>query len=209
MIKRIATTTVVWIAGATLLICAWSTHLQNRNLRKENTMLLKGREYPYLLTGLEMDVAGQIEQVRATAPGRPKRNERLVLVSSDVCSICEKNAEKWQKLLMDTSRLPEEVWLVTFDTTELFGPLEAALARRGTPYRVMRIRDAKDFSLRTGIVGVPLTMLMDAKNTPTALHSGALTADMLRRFINIVDGRSSLPANRPFLPGGSAELALR
>lgn len=184
----------VLLAAVALLGFSWYTQIQNRRLHRFTRELLAAREYPYMLTGLRLEILAESELLAASAgisvPFDPGRE--LILVSSDECGFCKQNLPRWQELLARLEPAPDrEVWLLTFNSIELFSPLVDQLERSHIAYRVLRVRDPILFSLRTGIVGVPLTMVVGPDRSVEVICSGGLGAREIAIFQDHLNGVAS------------------
>lgn len=184
----------VLVAAVALLGFSWYTQIQNRRLHRFTRELLAAREYPYVVTGLRLDILAESELLAASgevvAPLAPERE--LLLVSSDECAYCKQNLPRWQELLAGLEPAPDrEVWLLTFDSFELLRPVVDQLERSQLAYRVLRVRDPILFSLKTGIVGVPLTMVLGADRSVEVICSGGLGEREIAIFQDHLNGIAS------------------
>jgi len=206
---RLCSGGLVWVAAAALLFSAWRNHFDNGRLRREIFELLEAREYPYMMSGLYLDVDQYATRVgKSSTHHNSSPRRQITLVSSDYCQICERNVENWKALLSNISvanGLPT-VNLVSFDEGLLFKDIKVVLEARQIPYQAYSISNSRDFSLRTGIVGVPLTLAMSKDNVVEAVHSGILSESTRNLLVRLINDGQELTKNRPFLRPGEQQL---
>ena len=189
----------VAVAAVALLASSWYIYLQNVKLRRFAADLLRAREYPYVVTGLKVDLL-QDSAVLARAPGtadnQPSR--RLVLVTSDSCGYCTRNLPGWDRLLAGLSpRDAQEVWILTMNTARRAEPLVRRMQAARLPYRVLAVRDPLLFSLKTGIVGVPMTLVLGRDSSVELICHGQLGDREIAVFQDFLNGTGA--PGRPFL----------
>ncbi|HXG31736.1 MAG TPA: hypothetical protein VNJ11_00105 [Bryobacteraceae bacterium] len=95
-------------------------------------------------------------------------------------------------------RPDQEVWLLTFDTWDLVVPIVRTLKERKVAFRLRRTRDPLVFPYASGIMGVPLTLVLDPQGLVQALASGKLRDDSLRVIASYLNGEKLSKARRPF-----------
>jgi hypothetical protein len=107
-------------------------------------------------------------------PSRPIE-QRLLLLSSDRCTVSENNIPNWEALVREIR--PDDatqVIFATYDTYHLASRLEAVARANGTPFRIYKIS--------TGLVGTPTTLLLTTDNRPLLIHAGKLESSHVQAF---------------------------
>jgi hypothetical protein len=191
---------VVAVAALALLGFSWYIYLQNVKLRRFATDLLRAREYPYVVSGLRIDILAEstlLQKWPAAAPDR-RPLQALVLASSDTCGFCKQNLPRWEKLLAGLKlRDSQEVWLMTFNTAQRLDPLIQQLKARNIAFRVLAIQDSLLFSLKTGIVGVPMTFVLGEDSSVELICHGQLGDREIEVFREFLNGTAK--PEKPFL----------
>ena len=190
---------VVAVSAVALLAFSWYIYLQNVKLRRFATELLRAREYPYVVSGLKIDIleASTALEKWPPAPNR-KPLQALVLAFSDTCVYCKRNLPHWEKLLAGLNvRDSQEVWLMTFNTAQRLEPIVRQLKARNIPFRVLAVKDPLLFSLKTGIVGVPMTFVLGEDSSVELLCHGQMGDREIQVFQGFLNGTSQ--PERPFL----------
>jgi hypothetical protein len=177
----------VLVAAVILVALSWYTHLQNVKLRQRVADLVKAREYPYLLTGLKLDILATstvLEQwPHDSHENGPGGRRKLLLVTSDKCGFCQQNSGNWLRLVASIApHSSSEVWLLTMDTTNLTLPLVGEMRKRGIPFRLLSVDDPLLFSMRTGILGTPMTLVLEGDSTVGLICSGQLGTREIQIF---------------------------
>jgi hypothetical protein len=177
----------VLIAALTLVALSGYTHFQNVKLRQRVADLVKAREYPQLLTGLKLDILATSTVLERwphdSRENFPAGRRKLLLVTSDKCAFCKENSHNWLKLVASIERhTSSEVWLLTMDTTNLTIPLVSELKKRDIPFRLLSVDDPLLFTMKTGILGTPTTLLLEGDATVGLICSGQLGAREIQIF---------------------------
>ena len=174
------------ISGASigiLLVSSWYLCLQNRRLQVRIAELDAAKVRPYLTTGLLVDLSSGMELVaKMEGPSRPIE-QRLLLLSSDRCTVSENNIPNWEALVREIR--PDDatqVIFATYDTYHLASRLEAVARASGTPCRIYKISRPEYFGIRTGLVGTPTTLLLTTDNRPLLIHAGKLESSHVQAF---------------------------
>lgn len=197
--------------GAILLvIVSWIAVRTNRDLAVSNAVFLKAKAYPYPLTSLRLETP-ETRLVDGWEPASTGNEieKYLVLVSSGSCHFCDVNSSYWETLTH--SLRPEdhvEVWMIKYDEPSAApakdDPLEGALKGR-IPFKVFQVTDALLFSLKTGLVATPSTMLVDSRMIPELTYPGVMSAEILKTFEDQI--RVGSTGSALFLPGSSVQPA--
>jgi hypothetical protein len=192
---------LVYGSAALLMGTSWYLSGQNYRLRKQNAALLAAREYPLIFAGMRLGSLPNVSILRGSAPAPTRR--KLILAFDNTCGICERNIPQWQSLLAGAgaSLRDIEVWLLTFNGTDLTEPIERKLREEGISYKVLRANDAIALGLMTGIVGVPSTILLDDRDAVDVVATGELSdtsRSMIVARMESSDAANSAPAPRRF-----------
>ena len=130
----------------------WKIEAKNRELTAANQDLRRmvTKQKPHIIRNLDLDILPLVEPVSpdyhiSAASG----DERLILVASDSCAICEKQLPLWKRLVQG---LPagREVWMVSMDRGKKFSDMAGFLRSSGRPYKWLRATDLAVFVLSTG-----------------------------------------------------------
>lgn len=192
---------VVILAAVALLGFSWYTRIQNAELQRYATSLLRAREYPQVVTGLKIDILAESTLLERWSPsGGPDRKplQALVLATSDTCGFCKANLPRWEKLLAGLSlRDSQEIWLMTFNTAQRLQPIVQQLKARSLPFRLLAVKDPLLFSLKTGIVGVPMTFILGEDSSVELICNGQMGEREIQVFQDFLSGKSR--PEKPFL----------
>jgi hypothetical protein len=192
---------VIAVAAVALIVSSWYIYVQNIKLRRFATGLLRAREYPYVVTGLKVDILQDSALLQTSpdlSPADRKPVRKLVLVTSDTCGYCARNLPRWKKLLAGLSpRDSQEVWLLTMNTARRTEPLVRLMQAEKLPYRVLAVRDPMLFSLKTGIVGVPMTLVLGRDSSVELICHGQLGDREITIFQDFLSGTGA--PGKPFL----------
>ncbi|MCL6547107.1 MAG: hypothetical protein K6T61_17980 [Bryobacteraceae bacterium] len=177
---------------------AWRIHLSNRRLAAENRELRATRNRPLLIRGATLDLLSETTPILEN-PSAAKARQVLVLVFSASCRISQDNVNNWKRLVDQVAWRPDqEVWFITFDTWGLVAPLVQTLKERNIAFRVHRTRDPAVFPYATGIVGVPLTLVLDPDGPVQAVASGRLGDDSIHAITSCLNNERASRTERPF-----------
>ncbi len=184
-------------AGVVLVAVAWQLYGTNRRLEAENRELRTAKDRPLLLRGAVLDLLAETTPILEN-PSRTGAQEVLVLIFSATCGICQENVTNWRHLV---DRVPwrsgQEVWLITTDSWELVAPVVGSLQRRGVAYRVRQVENPAVFPYRTGIMGVPLTLVMEPQGTVQVVASGKLGMGAFQAIESHLWGQTTSRTARP------------
>lgn len=187
------------LLSAALAAIAWRVHFVNRRLAEENRGLRAARERPLLIRGAKLDLLSETTPIVENASSGKVR-QVLVFALSAACPISQDNVGNWGRLVEQVNWRPDqEVWLISFDTWGLVAPIVQRLKERGIWFRVRRTRDRAVFPYATGIVGVPLTLVLDPEGVVEAVASGKLDAEALEVITSCLNGKGAWKDGRPFL----------
>jgi hypothetical protein len=185
---------IVAVAAMALLAFSWYTRVQNVKLQRYATNLLRAREYPQVVTGLKIDILAESALLDRWPPsGSPDRKplQALVIATSDTCGFCKQNLPHWEKLLAGLNlRDSQEVWLMTFNTAQRLQPIVQQLKARNVPFRVLAVKDPLLFSLKTGIVGVPMTFVLGEDSSVELICHGQMGDREIQIFQGFLSGSS-------------------
>lgn len=113
---------------------------------------------------------------------------RLVLVSSDSCRACADNLPQWKQLLDSVRHLRNiEVWFVSFEHNAITAEVVESAKTANMQYQVRSITNSVVFGLRTGIVAVPSTLLLEEGTIPVMVKQGKLSVDETRAFASAAE----------------------
>jgi hypothetical protein len=189
----------VAIGVVALLAFSWYIYLQNVKLRRFAAELLRAREYPFVVTGLKVDILAESKLLEKWPPG-PERKplQALVIATSDTCGYCRENLPRWEKLLAGLQlRDSQEVWVLTMDTAERAAPLIRRMRAGRIPYRILAVKDPLFFSLKTGLVGVPTTLVLGEGSAVELICHGQVGERETQVILDFVNGKAT--PKRPFL----------
>lgn len=168
----------LWVTAGLALVGAWVSHRTRQYLSASPPRAAKGSVPPYLLVGTQLHLQPYLNEVRRTEQRqRPRRV--LLLFSSDVCPVCQSNAEYWEQLVATVRPVNEgAVWFLTLNTDRVLSlPIQRA-QDRGLSFRVFRVTDAAVLSLSTGLSGTPVTAILDERLVLRAISWGNTRDDL-------------------------------
>jgi hypothetical protein len=191
---------------ACLIVASWYTKLENRRLKATNRELLQSRVYPYPLTSLEFQTPEtRVVETGKNDEGRPTQRY-LVFVSEDTCRFCAANMNHWETIIRSLKQSDQiTVLMVVYGSVANDLPLTTDLKAADIPYRLLQVTDPIVFPLKTGLVGVPATLLLDTAMRPVLVHSGMMTDQIVQTFQKGVRG-DLRGLSHPFLAGGPDEV---
>ena len=146
---------------------------------------------PYLVGGLQIDVASQCDEVdknltTKSPPAESAVSPRVLLIAvSNTCGFCSKNIGQWEKLIssLQWSNTNKEVWLIGFEKQGLVtDPLLSWLKQHEVPFRFLVPRDPHILSMFTGITAIPVTIVLNENRAINLMCEGELGARELEQF---------------------------
>jgi hypothetical protein len=140
----------------------WFAHFRVDAARDAYRAELARRRYPPLISGLRVPIGDASVSGNRQAPGS---KHQLVMVFDDTCAFSRQEVPSWKTLLEQSPLTSLDISLVSLGGAEIAKELSAVLESRGVPYRLLRPADKFTFSARTGIVGLPQTLLLDPRDT--------------------------------------------
>lgn len=94
--------------------------------------------------------------------------------------------------------------MINYGAPQKDGPLEKVLGGR-IPYRSLQVVNTMLFTLKTGLMQAPTTLLTDATMRPELVYAGLMDPKIMKMFEQAVRGGVA-EATDPFLRGRNPEL---
>jgi hypothetical protein len=166
--------------------------IRHRELVRANRELLAARRYPYLLTGLRLDLLdGTDVAEHAPYAAFEEIRRRLLIALDDRCKACDKVLPDIQELLSRVHWQPDqEVLILSFSGTSLAAAISKQLAARRVQYRVLHVKDSPSFTCATGVVSVPFLAVLSREYDLTALALNPVP-DALARLQYVLERNDS------------------
>lgn len=202
--KSLTVLLVVGAAGTTMGM-SWHLYYENRGLQKRVDELQRARDYPYVINGFRPEIAEQTilmdEYSFIPRSGSDPDGQILVLVASDKCRFCEATLASWVRLWQSTRwKATDEVWLVLYNEGELFRKLVMEMKSKGTVnVRLLKVRDPMIFMMRTGILEVPSSLILDRWQAVRLFYAGRLHAKEESVFADALNRKIAIDSSRVFL----------
>ena len=172
-----------------LLMAGYAARAKSRLERVEDRYraVLRTAERPLVIHGFPAAV--WTDAIRES--GWLEANKRLVLMlNSDSCRACESQEAAWRGLISSAAQFQVSV-LSTEPHSARARKLCDLAAASGRSCVTGRIPDLLLFGLRTGIAGVPATVIVTPEGTVEAVHIGVMDAALNERLAEILKQGSS------------------
>src|SRR5262249_25168537 len=101
--------------------------------------------------------ASQYEALVTFEPAGHHHAGRVTIVLGDPCNSCEALVAFWTSHL-DQSAVIAHFNIVTLSGVDAAAPLVERLRNRALPHRVLKVKNRDEFTVQTGIYGIPLTI---------------------------------------------------
>lgn len=195
------------VSVVVLVVTSVILFVQNSGMRHLTKQLLAARVYPYPLTSLDFTIPEtKVVREESGAPGAPEKY--LILVSRDGCGACQRNMEHW----VNTTRSlrPEdhvEVWLMSFGPSIKTKPIASDLADRHIGFKVMEVTDPLMFTLKTGLVATPTTLVLDEQKHLLLVLTGQMDEPVESQFRRVLHDAPGANTRNPYLKHRPAEPA--
>lgn len=130
----------------------WSA---NANYR----VAMEGRVYPTILSGGTLSFTGsQLIRGETLSDSLPQ----VVLAIEDECGACRSQRPDWLDLLSKMEGRPVGLTVLFFGTDlDSVAEIARSASEHRIPIRVRHVTDKLGYTLRTGVVSVPMTLVVD------------------------------------------------
>lgn len=169
------------LLAAFAAVLFWSQELRLKATQSEQRTVLASRRFPFLLTGLRLEVPTLVNVVDGTRGTRfaAAPDRRFLVALSDRCPFC-KEAEPaiCAVLKASAAQARDEIVLLSFAGTEILNRLMSCARQNPSAATVIGglIRNTQEFSMLTGIMATPSFVRVDSSWRVTAAYS-ALQAE--------------------------------
>jgi hypothetical protein len=148
--------------AAVALVAFWGSFVAVAHLRHTYRLRVDGTTRGYALAGYEVEVLRHsrcLVGCGARVEGPPLWT--IVLVASSACPLCKGETVTWSRVFESATRSNQyEVIMITLDDPKAFAPLAQILSRRHILFRIVKPYDQRIFSIETGVLGTPTTMVI-------------------------------------------------
>jgi len=176
-----------------IIACCWVSLVANWWVRGLTSEVLASRRYPQLLYGTRLPISCET----TTADARPQASQRhwhLVLAFADDCPYCRRNRANWERLITAPSWPGDaDVWLIPVSgSVGSYRSFVTLAQEHSVPVRVLRVRDRWLFPLRTGIIGVPATVIIDDSQQIHFVRVGEMSGADSTAFMEVLHSEAKL-----------------
>jgi hypothetical protein len=188
--------------GIALIGISWYLYSANASLKAKLQATADTIQLPYVISGFSPDLLSQTNEISSSLPALrpvPSENRRtLVLVSNDLCKHCLATLPFWTRLIDKVHwTQSDEVWIVSYGSAISMSPLISQLKQiRSVNYRVLLVQDRLLFQIRTGLIAVPATLVLDSEGTIRSCAIGTLNESQMDALANGLNLRDTGHANR-------------
>lgn len=170
------------LVASVAALAFWMQEARLHAIRTDQRLLLDARRFPFLLTGLRLELPPLVTVVDGTHGSQfadaPRR--RLLVALSDRCPFCVEAQPALCQVLTD-QRLDhtDEVVLLSFAGTQLMTDLLSCARQNPGRARVVAglIKSTQQFSVLTGILATPSFVTVDSSWRVTASYSSRQSAE--------------------------------
>ncbi len=154
----------------------WSQDLRLKATQAEQRTVLASRRFPFLLTGLRLEVPTLVDVVDGTrgAESAATPGRRFLVALSDRCPFCKEAEPAICAVLKAGSvQANDEIVLLSFAGTEILSRLMSCARQNPSVPAVLGgiIRNTQEFSMLTGIMATPSFVRVDSSWRLTAAYS--------------------------------------
>ena len=175
-----------------LIAISWSLYNNNASLKRKLAALRESTTPPYIVNGFKPDIFSQCTILKSTHGAHGHNGCVLALFQDDNCSFCEKTMPMWQELIKIIQwQKTDEIWLVSFGPGRMWTPLVQQLEQAHIQYSLLRVDYGPAFAIRTGIMSVPTTLLLDANGAARLVLNQTMTAEQRNIFRDAFNNRLS------------------
>jgi len=158
-----------------MLACLWASYFVSWWAKGQVRDAMAGRRYPQLLYGARLPISAETTSpADASQLGRMRRH--LVLAFEDACPFCRRNRVNWERLLsMSAWPRDTDVWLIPVTgAIGSYSDLVTLAKEHSVPLRVLSVRRRWVFTVRTGLVAVPATVVVDGAERIRLVRTGEM-----------------------------------
>jgi len=179
--------------------------VQNSKMRRLTRQLLAARVYPYPLASLNFATPEtKVVREESATSGAPEKY--LILLSMDGCRACQRNMEHWANTTRSLrSEDHVEVWLMSFGPSVKTRTIVSDLTNRHIAFKVMEITDPLMFTLKTGLMATPTTLVLDKEKRLLLELSGQMDQPVESQFRLVLHECPGTNAHNPYLRPGPEE----
>jgi hypothetical protein len=168
-----------YVAVAAALVLCWRVDRENTRLahlnealRASQSEIVASANSPVLIRGLTLSLLSQMDTVdQHLIKGAKPCTRQLILIYRAHCGACAQQLSSWEKLVADSRLRDAETWLVSIgDGLAEARPISETLRKRNLPYRVLKVKDPVAFVVRTGLRGVPVTIVTRSQNSDSVVE---------------------------------------